>query len=374
MNYKNLAIIEAIVVIALVGFSAYAIVTYPPTAQPTTITGTGATFPAPLYQKWGSAYRNITGVQVSYVGIGSGGGTNAFYGKTVDFGASDPPLTSTQYTNFTIAGLKPLQIPMTIGGVVVAYNIPGVTSHLNFTGYLLAAIFQGNITTWNNANITALNPGLASVTQTIVICHRSDSSGTTKIFSTYLNNSSSATGSVGAWKLGVGNIVAWPSSSLGGNGNPGVAALINTNQYSIGYVELQYALGSTLTYGNIQNPYGFFITPSFASLQAAAAAVSAVLPASGNLSFASVGVYLNLKLNSSNANTAYPVTSYTYIIVSQNLHIDPKMTAQKAEALKAFLFWAVTEGQAYCRALSYVPLPANVVAFDEATIGTMYFV
>jgi phosphate ABC transporter phosphate-binding protein len=366
-----LAIIEAVAVIALVAVSAYVVVTIPPASQTLRLNGTGATFPTPLYQKWGSEYYSLTGVQVNYVGIGSGGGTNAFYGKTVDFAASDPPLTSTQYTNFTNAGLKPLHIPMTIGGIAVAYNIPGVTAHLNFTGYLVAAIFQGNITHWNDANITALNPALSSVTQAIVICHRSDSSGTTKIFTTFLHDS--GTGNYGTWKLGAGNTVPWPTSSLGGNGNPGVAALINANYYSIGYVELQYALGSSLTYGNLQNPYGFFITPSLSSLQATAKAVSTVLPANGSASFASVGVYLDLHLNSSNADTAYPITSFTYILVCQNLHTVPGMTAQKAQALKAFLFWAVNEGQTYSPALSYVPLPASVVAFDEATIGSIYF-
>ena len=371
MNFKNLAIIEAIAVIALVGFSAYAVVTFPPSAQPTTINGAGATFPAPLYQKWGSAYYNLTGVKVNYQGIGSGGGVNQFNATTVDFAASDPPLSGSQYSYFTTHGYKPLHIPMAIGGIVIAYNLPGVTTHLNFTSNLLAAIFQGNITHWNDANITALNPGLSSVTQAIVICHRSDSSGSTKITSTFLHDNGA--GQYGAWKIGVGNVVSWPSSSLGGSGNPGVAALTGSNQYSIGYVELQYALGSTLTYGNLKNPAGFFITPSLSSLSATVKAVNAVLPANGSSSFASIGVYLNLHSNSSNADACYPITSFTYILVCQNLHLIPDMTPQKALALRAFLLWAVNEGQTYSPGLSYVPLPANVVAFDEVTIGSIYF-
>jgi phosphate ABC transporter phosphate-binding protein len=361
-------LIEAVAVIAIVAFSAY-VYTSQPTSQQQTITlnGAGATFPAPLYQKWGSAYKNLTGVQVNYQGIGSGAGANQFYAKTVDFAASDPPLSSTQYANFTTAGLKPLHIPMAIGGVVVAYNMPGVSAKLNFTGYLLAAIFQGNITTWNDANITALNPALSSVNQPIAIAHRSDSSGTTRIFTQFLKDSNSH------WKLGAGNTVPWPGSSLGGSGNPGVAYLVQNNQYSIGYVELQYALGSDLTFGKLQNPAGFFIDPSLSALSAAVAAVSTVLPANGSMSFASVGVYLNLHSNSSNADTAYPIASFTYIIVSQNLHVVPGMTAQKALALKAFLLWAVNEGQSYSPALSYVPLPASVRAFNDATIGSIYF-
>jgi phosphate transport system substrate-binding protein len=371
MNYKNWVIIEAIAVIALFGFSAYAVVTYPQSAQPITINGAGATFPAPLYQEWGSAYKSLTGVQVNYQPFGSGAGVNQFNATTVDFAASDPPLSGGQYSYFTTHGYKPLQIPMTIGGIVFAYNIPGVTVHLNFTATVLAAIFQGNITYWDNTNITSLNPAVTFTHYAIIICHRSDSSGSTKITSTYLYDNGA--GQYGTWKIGVGNIVNWPTSSLGGSGNPGVAALIGNNQYSIGYVELQYALGSTLTYGKVQNPAGFFITPSLTSLSATVKAVNAVLPANGSSSLASVGVYLNLHSNSSNADACYPITSFTYIIVAQNLHLIPGMTPQKAQALRAFLLWAVNEGQTYSPGLSYVPLPANVVAFDELTIGSIYF-
>jgi phosphate transport system substrate-binding protein len=362
-----LALIEAFAVIALVAFSTYVYVSQPAQPQIITISGAGATFPAPLYQKMGAAYKNLTGVQVNYQGIGSGAGTNQFYNKTVDFAGSDPPLSTTQYTNFTNVGLKPLHIPMAIGGIVVTYNITGVTAKLNFTGYLLAAIFQGNITKWNDANITALNPALASISNNIVICHRSDSSGSTKIFTTFLKNSNPH------WVLGAGNTVTWPTNSLGGTGNSGVADKVSHNTYSIGYVELQYALGSSLAYGNVQNVYGYFITPSLSSLSAAASAVPAVFPANGSMSFATVGAPLNLLLNSTNADAAYPITSYTYIIVNQNLGVVHGMTLEKAEALKAFLLWAVNEGQAYAPGLSYVPLPASVRALDDATIGSIYF-
>jgi phosphate ABC transporter phosphate-binding protein len=372
MNYKNLSIVLAIVAVVFIGVSVYAVVTYPAPAAPLTIDGAGSTFVAPLYTEWASAYKNITGVQISYTGIGSGAGVNDFYAKVVDFGASDPPLSSTQYANFTTAGLMPLHIPTAIGGVTIPYNIPGITAHLNFTAYLLAQIFNGNITYWDNINITSLNPGVTLPHQAIVICHRSDSSGTTKIFSTYLANS--GTGNYGTFKLAPGSIVSWPTNSLGGSGSSGVASLIGHNSYSIGYVELQYALGSNLTYGRLENPSGNFILPSLASLTSTVNAVGAVLPTNGSSSFASVGLYLNLVgYTGGNASAGYPITSFTYIIVSRDLHVVPDMTLAKALALRSFLLWAVNQGQAYSPGLSYVPLPASVVALDDATIGSIYY-
>jgi len=377
MNYKNLSIVFGIVAIVFIGVSVYAIATYPvqqaPPA-PLTINGAGATFPAPLYQEMAAVYYNLTGVKINYQGVGSGTGVNDFNASVVDFAASDPPLTASQYAYFVAHGYQPLQIPMTIGGITFAYNVPGITGHLNFTGNVLAAIFQGNITYWDDANITSLNPAVTLPHQAIVVCHRSDSSGSTKITSTFLHDYGA--GQYGGWKIGVANIVSWGSGTLGGTGNPGVAALIGHNQYSIGYVELQYALGSNLTYGNVRNPAGNFVTPSLASLTATIQTTGSNLPANGSADFSGVHLYLGYYLTPSNAGQCYPVTSFSYIIVCQNLKAKlSDMTLAKAMALRAFLLWAVNlnQGQTYGPALSYVPLPANVVALDDATIGSIYY-
>jgi phosphate ABC transporter phosphate-binding protein len=379
MNYKNLSIVLAIVAIVFVGVSVYTIATYPapsPTEKiPTGIVlnGAGATFPMPLYQLWGSAYYNLTGVKVNYPGGGSGTGQSDFGNKLVDFAGSDPPLTPVQYNNFTTLGLKPVQIPMTIGGITIAYNVTGLSGPLNLTAPLLAAIFQGNITHWNDVNLTALNPGLASNSAAITICHRSDSSGSTNIFTSYLNNSGA--GQYGAWKLGVGKTVSWPTSSLGASGNAAVAALIKGNANSIGYVELYYALSTSLSLAKVENPWRFYIMPSLASISAAVAAVgTSFLPASANMSYTKAqGLFLNTAKNSSNANAAYPISSFSYVIVYQNLAIDPTMTAWKAEALINFLYFGIYRGQTYSTSLYYVPLPANVVSFDEKAISSLYF-
>nr|MDO8099743.1 phosphate ABC transporter substrate-binding protein PstS [Candidatus Njordarchaeota archaeon] len=365
MNYKSVAVIEAIALIAVIGVSAFVFLTTPTTTV--RISGAGATFPAPLYQNWSASFQTITGIQVDYQGIGSGAGVKQFLSKTVDFGATDPPMSTTDWNNATTQGPPgAIHIPMTIGGVVVVYNVTGITKRLNFTGSILASIFQGNITYWDDGNIASINSGVTLPHEQIVICHRSDGSGTTKIFTAFLQNENPN------WKLGAGTTINWPAGSLGGTGNPGVAALVQKNQFSIGYVELQYALGASIPYGNVQNPAGYFITPSLSTLSAAVGAVTTSLPA-GNQSWASVGLYLNLHFNSSNADSAYPVTAFSYIIVYSNLANVPGMTLQKANALRWFLWWATHDGQAYASALSYVPLPHNVVAIIEASIAMIHY-
>jgi len=365
MNYKSVAVIEAIALIGVIGVSAFVFLTIPTTTV--RISGAGATFPAPLYQNWSARFQTITGIEIDYQGIGSGAGVKQFLSKTIDFGATDPPMSTTDWNNATTQGPPgAIHIPMTIGGVVVIYNVTGVNKRLNFTSSILAAIFQGDTTYWDDASITSTNAGVTMPHQQIVICHRSDSSGTTKIFTTFLKNE------YPGWKLGAGSTINWPTGSLGGTGNPGVAALVQKNQYSIGYVELQYALGAGIPYGNVQNPAGFYITPSLSSLSAAVGAVTTSLPA-GNQSWASMGLYFNLHSNSSNADSAYPVTTFSYIIVYRNLANVPGMTLQKANALKWFLWWATHDGQAYASALSYVPLPQNVVEIDGASIAMIHY-
>jgi phosphate transport system substrate-binding protein len=361
MNYKILVYMETIALIAIIGgFASYALYF---TQKTVTISGTGATFPAPLIQKWSEEFNDLTGVQVNYVGIGSGGGVTQHTSKTVDFGASDPPLKSEEFT----AAAGTLHIPETIGGVVITYNLPGISAELNFTGEIIADIFRLNITKWNDAKLLAINSGVPLPDSAIVVCHRSDSSGTTKIFTSFLSDENQA------WKTdyGANNVITWPPNTLGGKGNPGVATLVLQNQYAIGYVELAYAIQNKLPVGKVQNAAGKFIEPTFDSLAAAAGTVSLVLPA-GNESWASVGSYFNLH-NVANPNDGYPITSFSYILVYQELDVLPGMTQQKAKALAWFLWWAIHDGQHYSAALSYVPLPQQVVAHDEATLRMINF-
>jgi len=361
MNYKVVAYIETVIIIAiLTGFVAYAMYLTP---QPIRISGAGATFPAPLIQKWSHEYHDMTGVQVNYEGIGSGGGVKQHTNKTVDFGATDPPMKNEEFA----AASGTLHIPITIGGVAVIYNIPGMSKGLNFTGSIIADIFRLNITRWNDAQISALNPSVTLPNQEIIVCHRSDSSGTTKVFTSFLSDENTA------WKntYGSSNVINWPEQTLGGKGNPGVAALVLQNQYSIGYVELSYALENNIPYGNVQNPSGRFIEPSMETLAAAAASVSLVLPP-GDQSWASVGSYFNLH-NVADPDDGYPVTSFSYIIVYKELNVIPGMTLQKAKALTWFLWWTTHDGQNYSPALSYVPLPQQVIAHNEETLRMITF-
>jgi len=361
MNYKTIAIMEAIILIAVIaGFAVYAMYF---TKQSVKLSGAGATFPAPLIQKWSQVFNDLTGVQVNYEGIGSGGGVTQHTEKTVDFGATDPPMKDEEFA----AAPGTLHIPVTIGGVVVIYNLPGTSMKLNFTGEIVADIFRRNITRWNDVRITAQNPNVALPDAEIVVCHRSDSSGTTKVFTSFLSDENTV------WKnsYGAANVISWPQDTLGGKGNPGVATLVSQNQYSIGYVELSYALSNNIPYGKIENAAGIFIEPKIESLAEAAAAVSLVLPA-GDQSWVSVGSYFNLH-TVANPGEGYPITSFSYIIVYKELNVISKMTLEKAKALTWFLWWITHDGQHYALGLSYVQLPETVIAHNEATLRMITF-
>jgi len=361
MNYKIVAILEGMVLIGLIaGFSIYSLYF---TSQPIRLSGAGATFPAPLIQKWSAEFKDMTGAQINYEGIGSGGGVKQFTDKTVDFGASDPPMKDSEFS--TARGT--LHIPITIGGVVPIYNIQGTSKGLNFSGQVLADIFSLNITRWNDPRLAALNLGTALPDTEIVVCHRSDSSGTTNVFTSFLSDESAA------WKAtyGASNVINWPSQTVGGKGNPGVAAAVQQNQNSIGYVELSYALQSDIPYGKVQNTAGRFVEPTIETLAAAASAVSLILPP-GNASWASVGSYFNLH-NVEETNDAYPITSFSYVLVYQELNVRPGMTLDKAKILTWFLWWAIHDGQHYAPGLSYVPLPQTVVTQNEATLRMISF-
>lgn len=361
MNYKIIAYVEAAVIIAvIVGFAVYGLYF---TNQPIRLSGAGATFPAPLIQKWSAEFKDMTGVQINYEGIGSGGGVKQFTEKTVDFGASDPPMKDAEFS----AAPGTLQIPITIGGVVPIYNIPGIPEGLNFSGQVLADIFRLNITRWSDPRITTINPGVTLPDAEIIVCRRSDSSGTTKVFTSFLSDESAA------WKAtyGAANVIDWPSQTIGGKGNPGVAAAVQQNPNSIGYVELSYALESNISYGKVQNAAGKFVEPTLETLAAAASAVSLILPP-GDASWASVGSYFNLH-DVEGADNAYPIASFSYILVYKELNVRSGMTLEKAKALTWFLWWAVHDGQHYASGLSYVPLPQAVVTHNEATLRMITF-
>lgn len=330
-----------------------------PTPVPASLTGAGATFPYPLLNVMINNYTNAKPyVQVNYQSIGSGGGISAMQQKTVDFGASDAPLSASDMNNVPNA----LHIPETIGAVTIAYNLPGVASGLHLTGKVIADIYQGTITMWNDPAIQNLNTNVPLPAKAIVVAHRSDSSGTTFVFTGYLSASSSSWSSA----VGQGKAVAWPTG-YGSNGNTGVAALVQGQPYAIGYVELAYAVQNSMTVAAVQNPAGNWILPSLATTTVAAQSVaSAGLPA-GNASWTSVNI-----LNTPEAN-AYPIVSFSYLIVYKELNVVPGMTQNDATALVQFLWYVVHSGQDLAPAQAYAQLPANVVQIDEATIQSITF-
>jgi len=364
MNYKIVAYTEAVALIAIIaGFVFYAFVFAPGQPGSITLSGAGATFPAPLVQLWTEEFYDLTGVQINYEGIGSGGGIKQHTEKTVDFGASDPPMKDDEWT----AAPGTLHVPVTIGGVVIVYNIPGIPTGLNFTGEVIANIFSRGVTRWNDQSLANLNPGSTLPDQDIIVCHRSDSSGTTMVFTSFLSAESETWSS----NYGASKVISWPEETLGGKGNPGVAVLVQQNQYSIGYVELSYAIENNIPIGKVQNAAGKFVLPSMETLASAAAAASLVLP-SGDESWISVGSFFNLQ-DVDKPNEGYPITSFSYILVYRELNVIPGMTQEKAKALTQFLWWATHSGQYYAPSLDYVPLPQEVVTHNEATLQMMTF-
>ena len=317
-----------------------------------TINGAGASFPYPLIAKWSYEYHKLTGVKINYQSIGSGGGIKQTMAKTVDFGASDAPLKEGEYRR--MPGI--LHIPETLGAVVVVYNIPGVEAKLRLTGEVIADIFLGKITRWNDPRIVELNPGVELPDEQIVVVHRSDGSGTTFVFSDYL----SAVSPEWREKVGRGKSLKWPLG-LGGKGNEGVAGLVKQNPYSIGYVELAYAAENHLSYALIKNREGNFVEPSIESVAAAATGAVASLPR-GDESWAGVSIV------NAPGEKAYPISSFSYLLVYRELSVIPGMTEPKAKALVDFLWWAIHDGQKYAPELHYAPLPEEVVKLNEGTI------
>ncbi|MDR4489838.1 MAG: phosphate ABC transporter substrate-binding protein PstS [Candidatus Nitrosocosmicus sp.] len=323
-----------------------------------TINGAGATFPFPLIDTWRVEYKNVNpDVNINYASIGSGGGIKQFIEKTVDFGATDAPLSASEFEKAGSA----VHIPETIGSVVLAYNLPEVTTPLNLTGPVIADIFMGKITKWDDAKIKELNPGVTLPSEDIISVHRSDGSGTSFVFTDYLSKVSPE------WhdSIGVGKSVQWPSG-IGAPGNEGVAASIQGSPYSIGYVELAYAITTQMTYASIQNKEGNFIAPSFNSTMDAVSSAAGTLP-EGSQS------WTNVTLTYSSGPNSYPISSLTYLLLYKDLSTNPSIDEQKAKSLVDFVEWAITDGQQFSESLGYVPLPQSVVDINEQTLKSLTF-
>ena len=311
------------------------------------LTGAGATFPYPIYSKWFDAYKQKTGVEINYQSIGSGAGIQQVKAGTVDFGASDAPLSNDRLKEMP---RKVVHFPTVAGAVVLAYNLPGVAAPLKLTPEIVTAIYMGKITMWNDKELAEANPGVALPGMPILAVHRSDGSGTTNIFTTYLSAVSSE------WKelVGANTAVSWPSG-VGGKGNEGVAGMVRQTPGAIGYVELAYAKQNKLAMAQVRNKAGNFIAPSLASTTAAVAASAAALAKD-----------VRTPIANASAPDAYPIAGLTFLIVYQ----DTK-NAARGKTLADFIGWAIHDGQAMVEVLDYARLPEAVVKVDEATLRTL---
>jgi phosphate transport system substrate-binding protein len=337
----------AVALVALAAALAAATASARPAHQSSTLSGAGSTFVQPLVSQWISPIGAAYGIELQYSGIGSGGGIAAITARTVDFGASDAPLTSDQFA--ACKGCE--QIPWALGATAIMYNLPGVKNLLHMDGPTLAKIFSGQITKWNDPAIAKLNKGVSLPSTAITIAHRSDNSGTTYNLTDYLSHVSKA------WKsqLGTGVAVNWPVG-VGGKGSSGVAAVVSSTPGAIGYADVAYALASHLKYFAMKNNSGKFTTPGSRGILAAAS--SDQRPATDNS--------LSIVNPPKKYDNAYPISTFTYVIVP--------LQSSKAADLKHFLFWAVTKGQGgqYTAKLRFVPLPKSVLVVAEKAIAKIH--
>ena len=317
-------------------------------AQTVQINGAGATFPYPIYSKWFDQYHKVhPNAEINYQSIGSGGGISQLSAGTVFFGASDGPMTDDQINK---AGFRIIHLPTVLGGDVPVYNIPGETAELRFTGPLLANIYLGKITKWNDPAIRAVNPGVKLPADDITVVHRSDGSGTTYIFADYLSKVSPE------WKqkVGVATSVNWPVG-IGGKGNEGVAGLVKQTPGSIGYVELIYALQNKIAYGSVQNQAGEFLRATTETVSNAAAAASKNMPKDFRVS-----------ITNAPGHNVYPISSFTWML----LQVSPSDVA-RSRMMVDFMRWALTDGQKFAPELGYAPVPHDVVALEMAALKTV---
>jgi len=315
-------------------------------AQRIQISGAGATFPYPIYSKWFAEYNRMhPNVEINYQSIGSGGGIRQLSAGTVFFGASDGPMTNDQ---IYAAGFPVLHLPTVLGGVVPVYNIPGVDAELRFTGPVLANIFLGRITKWNDAAIKAVNPSVNLPNDDITVVHRSDGSGTTYIWVDYLTKISAEFRK----SVGVATSVNWPAG-VGGKGNEGVAGLVKQTPGAIGYVELIYALQSKIAYGAVQNQTGQFVRASTETVSNAATGAAKAMPRDFRVS-----------ITNAPGHNVYPISSFTWLLFNER-----PSDRVKSRTMVDFVKWALTDGQRFAAELGYAPLPKEVVALEMQALS-----
>ena len=318
------------------------------TAAAQSINAAGATFPAPIYQKWFNDYSKVKpGTQVNYQAIGSGGGIRQLTEGTVDFGASDMPMTDNQLSKVKV---KVLHFPTVLGGVVPTYNVEGVSGDLKFSGETLSGIFLGEIKSWDDAKLAKDNPGTKLPAKPITVVHRSDGSGTSFVFTDYLSKVNPDWKS----KVGAGTSVNWPAG-LGGKGNEGVAGLVKQTPNSIGYVELLYAVQNKMSYGFVKNASGKFLKADLTTVTDAAAGAAKSMPADFRVSIT----------NAPGAN-AYPISTFTWLLIPSKIE-----DATKRIIVKEFLAYMLTTGQKDAAKLSYAPLPMSIVTMEAKQINSI---
>jgi phosphate transport system substrate-binding protein len=312
--------------------------------------GAGSSFDNPLFSKMFSEYSKTNGLKVNYQSVGSGAGISQLTNKTVDFGASDAPMNGKQDSALSAPAIH---IPVTAGAVVLSYNLPDVKDTLLLTPSVLADIFLGNITKWNDGKIAAINKGIKLPSTSIVISHRSDGSGTSNIFTTYLSKISDE------WskKVGKGSSVNWPIG-LGSKGNEGVAGLIKQTPGAIGYIELAYAIQNNMAFAKVQNKSGNFVAPSIASVTAAA---NIAIPADAKIS-----------LTNTEAVDGYPISGLSWVLIFKEQKYNDR-SADKATQLLKLIQWMIHDGQQYSSALNYAPLSPNAVSVGDALLKSATF-
>jgi len=332
---KRLILAGAMLTLAMAGVASAA----------QTINAAGATFPAVIYQKWFEEYKAKTGVQINYQPNGSSAGVKNLTEGTVDFGASDVPMTDAQIGAVKV---KPLHFPTVLGAVVITYNVPGIATDLKLSGPTIADIYLGAITKWNDPKIAADNAGVKLPATDILVVRRADGSGTSGIYTDYLSKVSPTWKS----KVGAGNSVSWPVG-LGANGNAGVAGLVKQTPGAIGYVELVYAAQNNMAVADVKNANGKFVKPTFESLTAAAAAMTKEMPDDFRVSIAN-----------GPGDKTYPISSFTWLLIPSQIP-----DATKKKAITDFLTWMLADGQKEAQGLQYAPLPASVVAKEKKQIA-----